>query len=87
MQWITLAGTALGAFIALLATTLNERWKWQRVRCEIALVSGQTALDHAETTFPLLRDIRDVLGAAGATKDSPNYVTLRAAYGLALREL
>lgn len=30
MQWISLVGTALGALIALLATSLNERSKWRR---------------------------------------------------------
>ncbi|MFE4360431.1 hypothetical protein [Kitasatospora sp. NPDC056800] len=30
MNWISLAGTALGALIALLATSLNDRVKWRR---------------------------------------------------------
>ncbi|RJQ77254.1 hypothetical protein D5S17_16255 [Pseudonocardiaceae bacterium YIM PH 21723] len=30
MQWMTLASTAFGAVIALLATMLNERSKWRR---------------------------------------------------------
>ncbi|WP_216898038.1 hypothetical protein [Nocardia alni] len=30
MQWISLVGTALGALIAMVATTVNERSKWRR---------------------------------------------------------